>query len=191
VAINSVLQTDSITVFGPPESIEIGLDIGPEGDRGSLIYSGSGDPNSNAGAFVNEAPQISDLYVRTDAGGDYGVVYQYNTVPGGNEWQSILKFQPILYTTIEELTFSGGSASVSIPISDFYQDAPITLLSENISIQLTPEHSQAIAYSISNKGIITSGSRQLFFVVKAKQIAGSTTDLTGNIDFNISLSIVL
>lgn len=191
MAINSVLQTDSITVFGPPESIEVALDIGPNGQRGSLIYSGSGDPNLNGGAFVNEAPQISDLYLRTDSGGDYGVVYQYNAVPGGNEWQSVLKFQPLLYSTIKNLTFVGGSASVTIPISDFYQDAPVTIASTNISIQLTPQHSEAIACSISNKGIITEGTRQLFFVVKAKQIAGSITDMSGSANFNISISTVL
>lgn len=191
MAINSVIQTDSITVFGPPAAIEVALDIGPEGNRGSLIYSGSGDPNINTGAFVNENPEISDLYVRTDTGGDYGVVYQYNSVPGGNEWQSILKFQPILYSKIQALTFVNGSASASIPLSEIYEDAPASLLATNFSIQLTPQHSEAIAHSISVKALSVSGTRALLFTVKAKQIAGSTTDLSGSIVFNISITIVL
>ena len=191
MAINSVVQTDSITVFGPPAAIDVALDIGPSGQRGSLIYSGSGDPNINTGAFVNESPIVSDLYVRTDAGGDYGVVYQYNTVPGGNEWQSVLKFQPILFSKIETLNFASGSASVSIPLSEIYQDAPASLLATNFSIQLTPQHSEAIAHSISAKALSASGTRALLFTVKAKQIAGSTTDLSGNIVFNISITIVL
>ena len=189
MAIDTIISNDELVVVGPPASVSVSVDIGPQGERGSQFYSGVGTPAQNAASLVDA--KINDLYINRLLGGNYGVVYKLNAVPGGSSWQAVLKFQPILYTTIEELTFSGGSASVSIPISDFYQDAPITLLSENISIQLTPEHSEALAYSISNKGIITSGSRQLFFVVKAKQIAGSTTDLTGNVDFNISLSIVL
>ena len=191
MAINSVVQTDSITVFGPPAAIDVALDIGPSGERGSLIYSGSGDPNINTGAFVNESPKVSDLYVRTDSGADYGVVYQYNTVPGGNEWQSVLKFQPILYNKIEALNFIGGSASVSIPLSNIYQDAPASLLAENISIQLTPEYAQPVAHSISSKALSPVGTRSLLFVVKAKQIAGSVTDLSGSANFNISITIVL
>jgi hypothetical protein len=191
MAINSIVQSDSITVFGPPEVIEVGLDIGPSGERGSVIYSGSGDPNINTGAFINESAKVKDLYVRTDAGGNYGVVYQYNSVPSGNEWQSVLKFQPSIYTTIEDLVFTSGSATVNIPVADFYQDAPATLASTNISIQLTPEHSEAIAYSILSKGIVNSGTRNLVFTVKAKQIAGSTTDLSGTVKFNVFISIVI
>jgi hypothetical protein len=191
MAINSVVTTDSITVFGPPESIEVALDIGPSGERGSLIYSGSGNPNINTGAFANESPKVNDLYVRTDSGGDYGVVYQYNAIPGGNEWQSILKFQPVFYNTIETLVFSGGSASVTIPLSDIYEDAPATLTAENLSVQMTPEHSEAIAHSVSTKAITVGGNRSALFIIKAKEIAGSVANLSGSVNFNIAISIVL
>lgn len=191
MAINSVLTTDSITVFGPPETIEVALDIGPSGERGSLIYSGSGDPNVNTGAFVNESPKINDLYVRTDAGGDYGVVYQYNAIPGGNEWQSILKFQPVLYNDVQTLVFAGGSASVTIPLSEIYENAPATLTSDNLSIQLTPEHSEAIAHSVTTKALTSGSNRSALFIVKAKEITGSIANLSGSVNFNVAISIVL
>lgn len=191
MAINSVLQTDTITVFGPPESIEVSLDIGPQGDRGSLIYSGAGDPNTNSGVFSNNPAQVSDIYIRTDLGADYGLVYQYNTIPGGEEWQSILKIQPILYNALEDIEFVSGTASVSIPLSSIYADAPVSLTASDIAVLLTPQHSQPVAHTISTKGITSGTSRSLIIVIKAKEITGSIADLTGTVKFNILISVII
>ena len=192
MAINSVVQTDSITVFGPPESIEVALDIGPSGERGSIIYSGLGDPNINTSPFVNEQPKVNDLYVRTDSGADYGLIYQYNTIPGGTEWQSILKIVPTIHNLIEEVEFISGSASVTVLLSDIYEDAPSSLTANNFSIQLTPEHSEAVAISITNKGLTTGESRSLIFGMKATQqdTGSGTTALSDTINLNILISIV-
>jgi hypothetical protein len=188
MAINSVVETDSITVFGPPETIEVSLDIGATGERGSLIYSGSGDPNLNTGVFINEQPKLSDLYLRTDTGADYGLIYQYNAVPGGNEWQSILKIIPILYSTIEEVEFISGSASVTIPLSNIYEDAPSSLTANNFSVQLTPEYSEAVALSISTKGLTTGESKSLVIGMRAKS---GTTDLNDTINVNMLITVVI
>lgn len=90
MAINSIVQTDSITVFGPPEVIEIGLDIGETGERGSYIYSGSVDPNSNPLLFENNPQKIGDLFLRTSN----NTLYQYFSVPGGDQWEVIVNFNP-------------------------------------------------------------------------------------------------
>lgn len=193
MAINSVVQTESITVFGPPEVVEVALDIGPQGERGSLIYSGSGDPNINTSPFVNEPASVGDIYLRADSGSNYGLVYQYNVTPSGNQWQSILKLQPIVYNTIESLTFTSGIAQVSILVSDIYTDAPASLTASNFSIQLTPQHDEAVAFSVYDKGIISGASRSLVFYVKATEqtVGGGITNLSGTFDFNILINIVL
>jgi uncharacterized protein YjbI with pentapeptide repeats len=90
MAINSIVQTESITVFGPPDVIEIGLDIGATGERGSYIYSGSVDPNSNPLLFQNNPQKIGDLFLRTSN----NTLYQYFSVPGGDQWQVIVNFNP-------------------------------------------------------------------------------------------------
>lgn len=193
MAINSVVQTDSITVFGPPEIIEIGLDVGATGQRGSLIYSGVGDPTTNTGLFINEPAQVGDIYIRTDFGSNYGLVYQYNVSPTGNQWNSILKVQPVTYNIIEELSFSSGSASYSIPVTDIYVDAPITLTASNFSVHLTPEHSKAISFSIHNKGLITEATRSLTFTVVATEQdeSGGILDLEGLVNFNILINVLI
>jgi len=193
MAINSVVSTESITVFGPPEIIELGLDVGASGQRGSLIYTGSGDPNINTGVFVNEPALVGDLYLRTDFGSDYGVIYQYNTVPSGNEWSSVLKFQPVTYTTIESLIFASGSVTVSIPVNDIYNDAPGTLTASNFSIQLTPEHNKAVSFAIDNKGLVTGATRSLVFTIIATEQdqVGGVVNLVGTIDFNITINVLI
>ncbi len=127
MAINLIVQDDNLTVYGPPQSLELAVDIGPKGDKGNKIYSGPGNPNTNSGLFINDPASISDIFIRNDLGADYGVVYQYRSVPGGNEWQSVLKFQPITYSEIIDVPFTSGSASFLIPLTSLYVDAPLNL----------------------------------------------------------------
>jgi hypothetical protein len=66
MAITTVVNTDEITVLGPPASIDLQVDIGPQGERGSLIFAAPGEPTSSSGsvAFINESPkQIGRAHV--------------------------------------------------------------------------------------------------------------------------------
>jgi hypothetical protein len=90
MAINVVVSNDDLTVLGPPASIDLQVDIGPEGPRGSYIYSGFGDPNLISGPFINNPQEVGDLYYRTFN----NIIYQYSSVPGGDQWQVIVNFNP-------------------------------------------------------------------------------------------------
>ena len=41
-----LLSNDDLTVFGGPETINLDLDFGPTGDRGSIIIGVQGDPRN-------------------------------------------------------------------------------------------------------------------------------------------------
>jgi hypothetical protein len=191
MAINLIVQDDNLTVYGPPQSLELAVDIGPKGDKGNKIYTGPGDPNVNTGIFINDPAQISDLFVRNDLGGDYGVVYQYKSVPGGNEWQAVLKFQPITYSTILEVPFTSGSASFLIPLTSLYVDAPLNLTADDISVQLTPQHTSPVSITVSNKILTSGSSRSLQVSLLGKEISGSITNLAATISINVNISIVI
>lgn len=191
MAINLIVQDDNLTVYGPPQSLELAVDIGPKGDKGNKIYAGPGDPNVNTGLFISDPAEISDIFIRNDLGADYGVVYQYKSVPGGNEWQAVLKFQPITYSTILDVPFTSGSASFLIPLTSLYVDAPLNLTSDNISVQLTPEHTAPVAVTVSGKVITSGGSRSLQVSLLGKELSGSITNLSGTISINVNLSIVI
>jgi hypothetical protein len=191
MAINLIVQDDNLTVYGPPQSLELAVDIGPKGDKGNKIYSGPGDPNLNTGLFITDPASVSDIFIRNDLGADYGVVYQYKSVPGGNEWQSVLKFQPITFSDILDVTFTSGSASFLIPLTSLYVDAPLNLTADNISIQLTAEHTAPVAITVSNKLVTSGTSRSLQVSLLGKELSGSVTNLSGEVSINVSLSIVI
>jgi hypothetical protein len=192
MAINSIITTESISVFGPPEVIEVSLDIGAAGPRGSLIYSGSGDPNFNTGVFANEEPIVGDIYIRQDFGANYGVVYQYGVTPGGEEWNSVLKILPTMLNLLEDVEFISGTASVSVLLSDIFADPPVSLTANNFCINITPQHTQAVAISVTNKAITAGINKSLIFGLRATQQdqANGTTLLNTTIGLNTLISIV-
>ena len=69
-----LLSNDDVTVLGPPSQIELLLDIGPQGLRGSQVFIGTGDPNS---IEIGQEPELNDLFINTSPGPDYGYLYQY------------------------------------------------------------------------------------------------------------------
>lgn len=187
MAINVVVANDDLTVLGPPASIDLQVDVGPKGDRGSYVYSGFNDPNTVSSPFVNNPPEIGDLFFRTSNNS----IYQYVTIPGGEQWQIISVIEPIAYSTVENLTFSAGSGSVSILLNDFYQNAPLNLTKDDISVNATLENDNPVALSISGKALTTGATRSLLIdFVAAEYSTGSWSSLSGSANININLNIV-
>ena len=153
MAIDTIISNDELVVVGPPASVSVSVDIGPQGERGSQFFSGIGLPPApeSLGAKVN------DLYINRLLGGNYGVVYKLNATPGGTLWQSILNFQPISHSIQKPVNFTSGTGSVSIPLADFYSTAPENLDAETILVQAITELNNPAFISISNKNIVDVG----------------------------------
>jgi hypothetical protein len=191
MAINTVLTSDDLTVLGPPSFIDLQVDIGPQGERGSTFYSGSGDPNTNTSVFTSSPASLNDIYIRTDLGGNYGTVYKYISLPGGDQWQSILKFQPITYNSIENVTFTSGSGVITTILDDFYVNAPTNITTDEIAVQLTANNDVPLILSISNKSITSGTNRNLIItVVGAEYSYGSWANMSGSANINLNLSLI-
>lgn len=187
MAINVVVDNDDLTVLGPPSSIDLQVDIGPQGDRGSYIYSASGDPNVVTAPFTSISPTIGDLYFRTSN----NTIYQYLAVPGGEQWEIVSNIDPIIYNTIENISFTSGSGSVSILLDDFYENAPTNLDEEDVVIQATANFSTPISISVSNKTITNGSTRQLLIdFIAANYSSGTWSSLSGSANINLTLSVV-
>jgi hypothetical protein len=96
MAISPVLGTDEITVLGPPSTIELQVDLGATGERGSIIYSAAGAPTlSGSAAFINETPKTGDVFIDTSSTTNL-VFYQYLAVPGNpNQWTQIVNLSAV------------------------------------------------------------------------------------------------
>ena len=151
MAIDTIISNDELVVGGPPASVSVSVDIGPQGERGSEFYSGIGTPAQNASSLIDA--KVNDLYINRLLGGNYGVVYKLNAVPGGSSWQPILKFQPISHSVQKIVNFTSGTGSISIPLADFYSNAPEGLSANSILVQATVELDNPAFVSVSNKEI--------------------------------------
>jgi len=91
-----VLQNDDagLVVLGPPAIQDVEINIGPQGERGSQIYTGGSDPNtytpSTFSVQFGNTPKYRDVFIRTDAGQNYGTFYSYVNTPGGDQWSPTL-----------------------------------------------------------------------------------------------------
>jgi hypothetical protein len=157
MAIDTIISNDELVVVGPPASVSVSVDIGPQGERGSQFFSGVGLPTAaeNVASLVDA--KVNDLYINRLLGGNYGVVYKLNATPGGTLWQAILNFQPISYSIQKLVNFTSGTGSISVALADFYSDAPENLDPETILVQATSELYNPAFVSISNKNIVDVG----------------------------------
>jgi hypothetical protein len=90
MALTPVINTETITVLGPPSSIELQVDLGATGERGSIIYAAAGEPTGSGSiVFINESPKTGDVYLQTDEENQL-TIYQYSAVPGNpNQWNEV------------------------------------------------------------------------------------------------------
>jgi hypothetical protein len=118
-SIETLLSNDDVTVLGPPEIVELSVDIGAKGNRVSQIFVGVGNPNSIS---IGQTPVLNDMFINASPGPDYGYMYQYVSQPGGNTWIEVLRVSPTIYSENHLATFiagtgsTSGSASIIIPI---------------------------------------------------------------------------
>lgn len=180
-----LVSNDDLTVLGSPEIVELLVDIGPTGTRGSKIFAGIGNPN-DPGVLTGQSILLNDLYINTTPGVDYGYLYQYISQPGGTTWVQILKMNPTLFSYIHETTFSAGSSEIVIPISSITSQT--SLSAENFNIQYNISNINPVSSSISFVEIVGT---DLVITLKAIEYDSGWSDLEGTVTTYLFISIVL
>ena len=185
MAIDVLLNTDDIVVFGPPDVVEVLVDIGPSGTRGSQVFVGVGDPNL---VEIGQTPNLNDLYINTSPGADYGYLYQYVSEPGGDTWIQILKLNPTIYSENHLTTFTDGAASIVIPIADIVTVTGTPLTAENFNVQYSIAHDNPVA---SGMAVPTLVGTNLTINFTAAEYSGSTwSDFSGEVVTHLFITIV-
>lgn len=185
MAIDVLLNTDDIVVFGPPDVVEVLVDIGPTGTRGSQVFVGVGDPNL---VEIGQTPILNDLYINTSPGADYGYMYQYVSEPGGDTWIQILKINPTIYSENHLTIFTDGSASIVIPIADIVTVTGTPLTAENFNVQYQISHDNPVA---STMAVPTLVGTDLTINLTAVEYSSSTwSDFSGEVVTHLFITIV-
>jgi len=181
-----VLNNDDITIFAPPAIVELLVDIGPQGTRGSQFFVGVGNPNS---INIGQTPNLNDLYINTSPGGELGYLYQYRSEPGGNVWVEVLDIYPSVYSENAQVTFESGSAEVVIPVADIVTVTGTPLTSDNFSVQYSIAHTNPVASAMQIPALVGAGTN-LVINLEAVEYTGSTwvaLDESVTIHFNITI----
>jgi hypothetical protein len=184
MALSIPVNTEDLAIIAPPEIIEVAVDIGPTGQRGSKVFVGSGDPNTKS---FTETIYLNDLYINVSPGTDYSYMYQYISVPGANQWETILKVNPAIHARLDRTVdfTSGTSSTITIPISSIITVTGAPLIASNFNVQHNINYSDLVSSSISN--IQVSGSN-LAITLKAMKYSGSWQALTAT-DVSVHLFI--
>lgn len=153
-SIEVLVDAADITVLGPPTVLDVQLDVGPTGQRGSQIYVGSGLPSSTTIANYSSVLP-GDLYINVAPGANYSYLYQYVVRPAGNEWIVVLSINPAIYRALFEVEFVAGAAEISIPISSI-TTATAAFTADNFAVEFSFQHTNPVSASISSKTIVSS-----------------------------------
>jgi len=183
-----VLSNDDLTVLAGPSTVELLVDIGPTGTRGSKFFVGVGNPNS----LTLSTKILNDLYINSAPGSDYGYLYQYVSEPGGDAWVEVLRLNPTIYSKLHTVNFvSGtsayaGSGSVVIPITNISTASGLT--AANFNVQYSIQNTKPLASSLSS---VTVSGTNLVINLEASEYDGTWGAFDSEVSVHIFVSVMI
>ena len=132
--VNTAISQTNVVTVGGPAKVEVAVDFGPKGLRGSYFFYGVGRPTQST-AIELEA-QFFDFYINIDLTDqvDYLQVYQYQNGEEGPYWASLANLAVNLLSQNSLIGFTNGRGSASIPIQNILSPEIIDFLLENPSL---------------------------------------------------------
>lgn len=188
-----VVSTDDLVVLSSPTVIDVGVDFGPQGQRGATFYSGSGDPNdlSVAENVFGDLiiPVEGDIYINTAAGANYGWLFIYNPKITGDDWDQVLRLSPPIYTRNIEKTFTTGTTTMSILTEDIIPPGVVVSGPYSYVVSLTPISLSPVVLTIRSQTI--SGANLQITIEGIKYSGGSWSALNSEtIDISTVVTVV-
>jgi hypothetical protein len=158
-----LLSNDDLTVFGGPETISLDLDIGPQGDRGSIIVGSNGNPqDANVNAAIVQSLQALDVAIDYNpASATYKTVFQRVATATGTQWTTMFNLKTNYYSSIKEEVAVNGTLEITpINVADIYGSSGVTAATSNaFNIQYSvssPDSAGPLATTLLIKPLITS-----------------------------------
>ena len=149
-----LLSSDQLAVFGGPSSIDLNVDYGPQGQRGSLIFTGNGkptDPNVdlefNNEVYNSQSAQPFDLFINLNPDDfEYLFLYQYGYINGVLTWSRVLRLIPnTAIANLPVIFYNGEAVTFEATV-----DAPLSSADVGQSLGTTPIATEEPASPIAN-----------------------------------------
>jgi hypothetical protein len=189
--VDIVLDSEELIVLGGPSQVSVQVDLGGDGDRGSIFVVDSSEPNSITNSETNEISGITvqafDMYINTQN----KKMYQYVVGDGGALiWVEILSIIPNTYSVNKTVTFSSGEGTISdIAVTSIVDSGSTSgLTSANFNVQYSILGSSPIASSVS---VSNPSGGNLPINLYATEFDGTTwSDLSGSKSVHLLITVV-
>lgn len=113
--VDILLSNETLSIFGGPASVDVNVDYGAQGVRGSLIFTGPGKPTDVAVTF-STPPLPQDLYINLlPSDFEFLFLYQYGSVNGTLGWSKLLRLIPSTALANIPVVFIDGIARTVVP----------------------------------------------------------------------------
>lgn len=191
-----LLSNDDLTVFGGPESISLDLDIGPQGDRGSIIVGANGNPqDANVNAVIVQNIQALDIAIDYNPYSDtYKTVFQRIATATGTQWTEMLSLKTNFYSAVKDVTAANGKLTIPpINVTEIASDVNLTSASFSIQYSISsPDTAGALATNLIVKDVVDNGSiRALPLEIEGVEYDGTTWGpITGPKRIHLFITVV-
>jgi hypothetical protein len=173
-----VLSTVDLDVFGGPTSLDVSVDFGATGQRGSRFWAGANGPTVD---LVGQDVELYDVYLNTNT----GVFSQYILQVGSPTWVALLDIDVPQYSLISSATFTTGSATITIPIASLTTDTGTT--AADFVIRYNISNSNPVATSFTSSIVSTN----IQIVISGIEYSGgSWSNLSGSKDVHLFISYI-
>jgi hypothetical protein len=153
-----IFSNPDLDVFGGPASIDLSVDFGATGRRGSFIWSGTLPPEQQ---LVNQEVFIGDFYINTNT----GVVFEYTLQVGNPVWARVFNLSLPQVSQIIPVAFDTGVGQIVVPTA-------IINPYETIEPELQPVvvEDLVIRYNIENQNPVSSGFTPIIQTVNGVEL---------------------
>ena len=184
-----LVANDDLVVLGGPTSVNVNVDLGATGKRGSQIFISPGDPTDPL-TVIGQTPEVFDLCINTlTSDSEYLYLYQYQNLGAANSWVPLFKLIPNTYSQNYSQIFTDGETQINIPVAN--------VTSENIdathfNIQLNIANNNPVSLSMTIGTIQpVDGYDVLPISIKAVEyIDGNWSNLSGTKIVHVFITVV-
>jgi hypothetical protein len=194
-----LVSNDDLTVFGGPVEISLDLDIGPQGDRGSIIVGSNGNPqDANVHADILNLPtgiEALDIAIDYNPYSDtYKTVFQRIATTTGTQWTEMLSLKTNFYSAVKDVTAANGKLTIPpINVTEIASDVNLTSASFSIQYSISsPDTAGPLATNLVVKDVVDSGSiRALPLEIEGVEYDGTTWGpITGTKRVHLFITVV-
>lgn len=184
-----LVANDDLVVLGGPASVNVNVDLGATGKRGSQIFISPGDPTDPL-TVIGQTPEVFDLCINTlTSDSEYLYLYQYQNQGPANSWVPLFKLIPNTYSHNYSKSFVDGETQINIPVSSITSESA-SATSFNVQLNVINDNPVSTSTTIETVQVI-DGIDVLPITIKAVEYVDSSWDnLSGTKIVHVFITVV-